>query len=159
MVPYVCKILHIHELVSKKDIVIPNLTNIFIAYLGSLNWRFFSLIFPSEAEGQPSGACAKCFYRDWCKKNWTGLDLTIKMDIFSIFWLPLLLHSHIGTLIFPGAYQNSFLSLRVLRNTLGSIGTPRTQIQRFSKEPLSVKWPLAPKPLKRLLFFIKDGQF
>ena len=98
-------------------------------------------------------------FRDWCKKNWTGLDSTIKMDIFSIFWLPLLLHSHIGTLIFPGAYQNSFLSLRVLRNTLGSIGTPRTQIQRFSKEPLSVKWPLAPKPLKRLLFFIKDGQF
>ena len=71
--------------------------------------------------------------RDWCKKNWTGLDSTIKMDIFSIFWLPLLLHSHIGTLIFPGAYQNSFLSLRVLRNTLGSIGTPRTQIQRFCK--------------------------
>ena len=98
-------------------------------------------------------------HRDWCKKNWTGLESTIKMDIFSIFWLPLLLHSHIGTLIFPGAYQNSFLSLRVLRNTLGSIGTPRTQIQRFSKEPLSVKWPLAPKPLKRLLFFIKDGKF
>ena len=23
--------------------------------------------------------------RDWCKKNWTGLDLTIKMDIFFKF--------------------------------------------------------------------------
>ena len=23
--------------------------------------------------------------RDWCKKNWTELDLTIKMDIFSNF--------------------------------------------------------------------------
>ena len=23
--------------------------------------------------------------RDWCKKNWTGLDSTIKMDNFSIF--------------------------------------------------------------------------
>ena len=71
--------------------------------------------------------------RDWCKKNWTGLDSTIKMDIFSMFWLQLLLHSHIGALIFQGVYQKLLLSPRVLRNTLCSRGTHRTQIQRFCK--------------------------